>query len=197
MLSTIYTVAIAGISGSGDSAGFIDNMKVEQYMANNGAAPASFASSENKVRGNIRYKNLVEQLQIMGNMYLSNASAANATVDTTGGSFNFTLEVERGDETLITYDETANATPVTYGANTGNELLGANAIVRCVARALCESRPNYVYPVYDPTLTTAPANGTQSNTAVRIGSTTTTFNVASLSNSVTAAASSVTVTKIA
>jgi hypothetical protein len=186
MLSTYYRVSIAGISGTGDAAGFIDAKKVEYYMANGGAAPASLTTSTNKVRANVRFKDVVENLQLMGNVYVSNVVANAATVDTAPSDISFTLESERGDETLITPDEN---TPGAY-------LTGANAIVRCVARGLTESRLNYVYPVYNPTLTTAAQNGGTSNAAVRIGSGTITFNVAALSNSVSSAASSVTVTPL-
>ena len=188
MLSTFYTVSIAYIAGTGDNDGFIDNMKVEQYMAasNTGVAPASFTTSTNKVRANIRYKTIIEQLQLMGNMYDSEDVAVGATIDTPGTAFNFTLEVERGDEVLGTMDE----------LNPGVELMGANAIVRCIARSLMEYRNNYNYAVFNPTATTAPANGGTTTAIARQGATTLTFNVGPLTTNLSDGANAVTVTKL-
>lgn len=187
MLSTFYRVSINAISGTGDNAGFIDTKTVELYMANGGAAPSTLATSTNKVRANVRYKHVIEQLQLMGNFYVSNVVVTGGDVDTAPTSVAFTLEAERGDSILTTRDE----------ANTAIEINGANAIVRCVARGLCESRPNKVSPVYNPTKTTAAQNGSVSNAAARVGMATLTFNVGALANSVTTASSSVTVTKLA
>ncbi len=187
MLSTFYRVSIAAIAGSGDSAGFIDPKNVELYMANGGAAPTSLTTSTNKVRANVRYKNVIENVQLMGNMYVSNVVVTGGDVDTAPATVAFTLEAERGDSILTTRDD----------ANTAIELSGANAIVRCVARGLCEARINKVSPVYDPTKTTAAQNGSVSNAAARVGMATLTFNVGALANSVITASSSVTVTKLA
>jgi hypothetical protein len=190
MLSTFYSVAITQIAGTANAAGFVDNMKVEQYMANNGGvAPNDLPTSENKVRANIRYKNIVENLQLMGNVYISNTISAGADVNTPPTTFSFTLESERGDEYLFTPDETAN----------GVTLCGANAIARCVARGLIETRDNYVYPVYDPTLSLpqGPANSSHlANAFARVGSATTTFEIDGLAANVSVAASSITVTKL-
>lgn len=187
MLSTFYRVSIAAIAGTANSAGFIDPTTVEAYMAQNAAAqPASLTTSTNKVRANVRYKNVVEKLQEIGNMYVSNVVVTGATVDTAPSNVAFTLEVERGDDILTTRDD----------ANAAIEITGANAIVRAVARGLCEARVNKVSPVYDPTKTTAAQNGSVSNAAARVGSATLTFTVGALANSVTTASSSVTVTKL-
>lgn len=185
MLSTFYRVSIAGISGSGDAAGFIDNMKVEQYMAN-GSVPSTFTASTNKVRANIRYKNVIEKLQSMGNVYISNvvATAANANVGPT--TFSFTIETERGDEVLTTLDEN----------NTGTEISGAAAISRCVARGIVESRLNYVYAVYDPTATKSFNGPGAANAIARRGSVTTTFNVNAVTTSLSTAEAAITVTPL-
>ncbi len=194
MLSTFYSVSIAQITGTANAAGFVDNMKVEQYMANNGnIAPNDFPTSENKVRANIRYKNIVENLQLMGNVYLSNVVAAGADVNTPPTTFSFTLESERGDEYLFTPDETAN------GVANSTVLYGANAISRCVARGLIETHDNYVYPVYDPTQTlpSGPANFSNlAGATARVGSTTTTFEIDGLAPDVVTAGGYVTVNKL-
>jgi hypothetical protein len=187
VLSTFYRVSIAGITGSGDSAGFIDNKTVEQYMSNGGAAPATLTTSTNKVRANVRYKEVFENLQLMGNLYVSNVIVSGATVDTAPSSIAFTLEAERGDEILTTRDET----------NNGVEISGANAITRCIARGLMEARIGKVSPVYDPTVSTAPNGPGAANAIARAGSVTITFNVGALSNSISTAEATVSVTKLA
>ena len=186
-LSSFYTVSINYIAGTGDSDGFIDNLKVEQYMAqaNGATAPASLTTSTNKVRANIRHKTIMEQLQLMGNMYDHDDLAVGATIDTPGTAFNFVLEVERGDEVLATQDE----------LNPGVELYGANAVVRCIARSLMEGRANYNYAVFNPTPSTAPSNGGQTTAIARQGSTTITFNVGPLTTNLSDGANAVTVTK--
>lgn len=190
MLSTYYNVSIAQIAGTANAAGFVDRFTVEQYMANNGGvAPTDFPTSENKVRANIRYKNVVEQLQLMGNLYVSNIVANGGTVSAPPTTLSFTLESERGDEYVFTPDEN----------NAGTTLYGANAIARCVERGLIESRANYVYPVYDPTpsLPSGPANSSGlANAIARVGSTTTTFNIDGLGANVASVASYVSVSQI-
>ena len=186
MLSTFYRVSIDAISGSGDSAGFVDPKNVEHYMENGGDAPASLTTSTDKVRANVRYKNVIEQLQLMGNLYVSNVVVTGGDVDTAPSNVAFTLEAERGDSFLTTRDE----------ANTAVELTGANAITRCAARGLMETRQNYRYIVYDPTETTAAQNGSVSNAAARVGLRTMDFNVAALTNSTVTAEAAITVTRL-
>lgn len=190
MLSTFYRVSINAIAGSGDNAGFIDSKTVEMYMANNGVAPpvppTSLTTSTNKVRANTRYKNVLEKVQAMGAIYTSNVIVTGGTVDTAPSNVSFTLEVERGDSILTTRDD----------SNSAIEITGENAIKRCVARGLMVSNQNFVFPVYDPTKTTAAQNGSVSNAAARVGSTTLTFNVGALANSVSTAEAAVTVTRL-
>lgn len=190
MLSTFYRVSVNAIAGSGDNAGFIDSKTVEMYMANNGVSPtiqpASLTTSTNKTRANIRYKNVLEKLQYIGNMYTSNVVITGGSIDTPPTNVAFTLEIERGDSILTTRDD----------ANTAIEITGANAIVRAVARGLMVTNQNFVYPVYDPTKTTAAQNGSVSNAAARVGEATLTFNVGALTNSVVTAEAAVTVTRL-
>jgi hypothetical protein len=181
MISTYYRVEIAAIAGTANAAGFVDATRVETYMMNGGAAPASYTNSTNKERANVRYKLVLENVQTMGNMYVSNVIATGATVDTAPTKIGMTFEVERGDSILYTRDE---LTP-------GVELSGANAIIRCVARALCETKV-IRGEIYDPTLS-APLN---SNAYARAGSRLEMITVGALSNSVTTAGASVTVTKL-
>lgn len=168
MLSTFYTVTINGIGGSGDSAGFVDNKSVQQYMTS-GFTSNSLNDSINKSRANIRFKNIIENLQSMGNIYIPEV-VSNGGINTAPTAITLTLEVERGDEMLITQDE----------LNVGEYLYGTDAIARCVARGLMETRSDYTYSVYDPTMTTANINGVNSGSAVRHGVFVTTLNIGGL-----------------
>jgi len=187
MLSTFYTVTINQIAGSGDNAGFVDGTSVQQYMSMNGnTPPSSLTNSQNKTRANIRYKNVIENLQSMGNIYVPEYSTSGGDINNPPSSITFTLEVERGDEILITRDE----------LNSGAYLSGADAITRCVSRALMENRSNYTYSVFDPTLTPANINGVVGNSAIRHGTFVTTFNVGPLVSSLSDGANSCVVSKI-
>lgn len=168
MLSTFYTVAINRIAGSGDSAGFVDATSVQKYMVSN-VTSNSIVDSMNKTRANIRYKNIIETLQSMGNIYVPTVTSDGA-INSSPTVITLTLEVERGDDILITQDE----------LNAGEYLYGIDAIKRCVARGLMKTRNDYTYSVFDPTLTPANINGVIGNAAIRHGSFITTFNIARL-----------------
>jgi len=165
MLSTFYTVTINRIVGSGDSAGFVDSTPVQQYMVS-GLTPNTLVDSMNKTRANIRYKNIIENLQSMGNIYVPEVDS-DGGINSSPTAITLTLEIERGDDILTTQDE----------LNSGEYLYGIAAIKRCVARGLMETRSDYTYSVYDPTMTTANINGVNAGSAVRHGSFVTTFNI--------------------
>jgi len=166
MLSTFYTVTINRIAGSGDSAGFVDATSVQQYMLSN-VTPNTLVDSMNKTRANIRYKNIIENLQSMGNIYVPTVNSSGGGINSSPTAITMTLEVERGDDILITQDE----------LNSGEYLYGVAAIKRCIARGLMETRSDYTYAVYDPTMTTANINGVNAGSAVRHGVFITTLNI--------------------
>lgn len=185
MLSTSYRVEIAQITGAGDAAGFVDPTRVENYIVA-GAAAGTYAQHTDKERGNYRYKALIQAVQSMGNLYVSDVVLTGGSPAAAPTKVAFTLTAERGDGMLITADEN----------NAGQELTEADAIKRCLARALIQGRTNLMCDIYDPTSTTGPKNGTTSATAVRTGPRVTTINVAALANNLTTASAAITVTKL-
>lgn len=127
--SSIYTVQINYVAGGTNGDGFIDNQKVENYMANGAAMPnASVWTS--KVRGNIRYRMIIDSLDLIENCYLTNVAATGANAGVAATSITFWLEAERGDATLFTKDE----------LNPGQMLTGGAAIQRAVARAMTQTK---------------------------------------------------------
>lgn len=187
MLSTMYQVTITNsFSNANTAAGFIDSKRTETYMAE-GSTPATLAASINKERGNIRYRNVVEQLQTMANIYVTNTVANAATANSAATSFVMTLEVERGDDYLLTRDETAN---------NAVELSGAAAIKRCVARGLMVERLAERTEVVDPTASAGHRDGATANAIARVGSRIMDVDVGKLTNNLTTAETAITVTKL-
>jgi U3 small nucleolar RNA-associated protein 14 len=120
-MPSIYHVNIAQITGTANSAGFVDNTKIENYTTE----PQAKSDALNKERANIRFIKIVDGLQVMGNMDLVNVVATGANATTAPTAFEFDLSVDKGDSILFTKDET-----------TGAEITGAAAIKRVIARAL-------------------------------------------------------------
>lgn len=187
MINTYYTVSISLIGGAGTSDGFIDNTKMPKYMAN-GSVPTTATQSINKVRANHRFDNMVANLGLMSNCYLSSISATGANAIAQATTFAFTLESEHGDAPLVTPDEN----------NPGQTLSGTAAIKRCVARAITTSWADAA-EYYDPTSTTSQGTnngGSTTSTAVRFGSRCEPVTVGALANSLTTAEAAITVTKV-
>jgi hypothetical protein len=181
MLSSLYSVTIAGVNNPAPADGFIDYTTIEQYMAQ-GSIPATYAQTTAKERANIRFKFLQEQIQREANVYLTNFVAAGGSSTAAPSSFSFTAEVERGDSVLFTRDETANDA----------EMTGVAALTRWIARALIESRTT-VSHIYDPTKEPTPGNSTP---VARFGIRETTIDVAKLYLNLTTATAAITVTKL-
>lgn len=180
-MTTYYRVEIDAINEPTPSDGFIDHTKIETYMAA-GSVPSTFEKSMEKDRANERFLIVREQLHLIGNMYFSNIEAPDADADTPPTSFSFVIQVERGDESLATEDETS----------AGTWLTADDAIRRAVARALMVERTNN-NDIYDPTETTAPGNNlAYPRRAARILN----YMVGKLVDNLTDAEAAVTVTKI-
>lgn len=181
MISTLYSVTIAGVNNSAPGDGFIDVTTIEQYMAQ-GSIPATIEQTTAKERANIRFKFLREQLQMEANCYISNFVATGGSSTAAPSAITFTVEVERGDSVLFARDE----------SNPGAELTGIDALKRWIARALTESR-NTVSDIYDPTKTATPGNTVQ---AARFGIRQVPITVAKAYSNLTAATAAITVTKL-
>ncbi len=185
MASAFYTISINQIAGTANSAGFVDSNSVTFYMAN-GNTPSTNVKSMDKKRANIRYTYVLNQLESMSNMYVSNIVATGANADTAPSNFTFTAEFENGASTLVTNDE----------SNAGQFLTGTAAIKRCVARALTIPTRDVNAEIIGVEKTTAPANGGTANAAVRDGNMQRILTVGQLTNSIATAEAAVTVTAL-
>jgi hypothetical protein len=185
MLSTIYTVNINAISGPANSDGFLDVKTIPQYMAA-GSTPTNLNKSLTKERANVRVDNLVKQLQLVGNLYVTNMNTTGADANTDGTAFTCTVEVERGDSILTTPDE----------SNAGQTLSGAAAIKRFIARSLLVTQSDDYAEYYDPTATSALTANGSTVSAVRYGTKIGQVVTGKLANTIAEAEAVITVTKI-
>lgn len=181
MISTYYSVTIAGVNKAAPSDGFVDQNTIEQYMAE-GSEPATFDQTVAKERANVRFAFIQQQAQLEANVYFSNFQTPGGSATTAPTSFTFTAEIERGDSVLFTRDE----------LNGGAEIVGMPALVRWIARALCEARTT-VRDIYDPTQGTTPGN---SLPYARFGVREETITIGALYSNLTAAEASITVTAL-
>jgi hypothetical protein len=153
----VYTITITnGITGSTPNDGFVDNLRIEDYYGSAGLVTTpsglTLALCKAKVRANVRYREIINQLAIVSNCYVAekadivgtnttpNVVAAAATGKVEPTSFIFKIIVEHGDASLSTPDE----------LNAGQFLTSTNCIKRCVARALTNDMLRQE-PVFDPT----------------------------------------------
>lgn len=145
-MGTHFRVTISAAAGTAPADGFIDPTKLERYMAE-GGVPANLAASLAKERANLRYVRMIEQLQLIGNLYVTNIVATGADVNTAPTTLAFTVTVEHGADSLVIEDID----------NPGTTLTGANAIRTQIARSLTQTftRPS---DYYDPTATATPGN---------------------------------------
>lgn len=154
---TLYSITITnGNTNSAPQDGFVDNKRIEDYGLNLISTPVSLtlALSKAKRRGNLRYREIINQLSIVGNMYVvDNSFTSDATYHTEATSFAFQVIVEHGDASLTTPDE----------LNAGQFLTGAACITRCVARALINDMQRQT-DFFDPTNATSTPVGTTSVT---------------------------------
>jgi hypothetical protein len=158
---------------------------------NLGSYPSNFDNSLAKVRANVRYRELIDQVQLMANGFFCEIDAVGADVNTPPTSFEFTVFFER-DEFVQTPDETAP----------GTSLTGADAVTRCIARALLLDKFT-LREVYNPQETAANTNNGSVN-FVRNPTVVTLVEAAplvtptgNLANDLTTASAAVTVTQIA
>lgn len=185
MPMSLYRVTIDGSSAptTAPNDGFIDNIKTQDYMAQGAAAPTTLAQTTAKERGNIRFKFLQQQLQYDANVYVNETISTNGSAIAQPTSFVFTAVVERGDDVLFTRDELNNGAP----------LVGTDALVRWIARALVEARPSINCDLWDPTQTPTAGN---TMPAARYGEKVLTIEVEAIASNLTAATSMVSLVKL-
>lgn len=135
--------------------GFVDNTRVETYLASTYPAGFSYADSMAKRRANMRFKSITQQIGLMTNIAMIKIMAPGATSQSGPSSFSMVCQIERGDPALVTIDE----------LHPGITLFGAAALTRTVARGIMLTFSDNL-DVYDPTLVAARGNP---NLANRIG----------------------------
>jgi hypothetical protein len=185
-MQTIYQVTISPFEGS--TSGFIDNVKPWQYLEeieNAGdTVPEDFnlTLSLQKTTENLRWFFIEQNLALMANPYVLNVTAVGAAIDTPATSFTFEIYFER-DAAVTTVDADNNV----YN--------GADAVQYAIASILAIAQ-NFQTEIYDPTLTTAYQNGTQTASpgADRMDRRVEVVSVPALSTSAADALSNVTVT---
>jgi hypothetical protein len=145
-MPTNYRITIAKSEGAAPANGFIDNKRVEQYMAE-GSIPTNLAASTAKERANLRYRRMIEQIQLLGNIYVSDIVAADADANTAPTTFVFTATVEHDVAGLRVEDATD---PGTY-------LTGMDALERQISTALIAGF-SQITDTFDPTIARTPGN---------------------------------------
>lgn len=148
-MPTYYRVTITGAEAAAPRDGFVDHTTIEQYRAM-GQTVTSLANALAKERANIRYLKIVEFLQQLGNVRLTNLKADNddggpgtpvfATANAATPEYSFTAEFEHGDDAIFAEDFTEPGWTVT----------GINAIRQQIALALCFQHTVKSY-IVDPT----------------------------------------------
>lgn len=140
-MGLIYDVAITALAGAAPADGFIDHRSSYYYMDTAQDAPNSLANAKAKFRANRRYKNVLNAVQSLGNLYVLSTTTAGANADTAATSITIRFQVEHS-EVISTPDEN----------NVGTTLTGAAALKRAVARGMIVSNNNIRGEYYDPTL---------------------------------------------
>jgi hypothetical protein len=186
MPSTSYRAEIELLENGATGNGFIDNKKIEQYIAE-ASSPTDVDASIAKERANSRFLLLVTKLQYMANIYISNVVVTGADANTPPDVFAFTMTVEHGDGVLDTADE----------ENEGERLTGMDCLKRWIARSLITTENSDIREYYDPTVSSSlGVNGVATANAVRYGSTIGAIEVGKLANTITAAETAITITSL-
>jgi hypothetical protein len=155
---SIYSVTLTNsISTAAPSDGFVDSMRIEDYYASTSYAleglPSGFSLllSTAKRRGNLRYHEIIRQLELVQNVAIDPAAivATGANAKTEPTAFSFQLVSLQGDAAWMTRNELV--------ANT--YLTGIACIKRCIARALSLSFSRET-TIFDPTTATSAGNST-------------------------------------
>ena len=141
----VYSITITNSnSNSTPQDGFIDAKKIENYVTSLETTPMSLtlALCKAKRRGNVRYDEILRQIQLMANCYVTPLSvvATGASALLEASAFSFQIWAERGDGSLVTADE----------SNPGQFLTSIAAIKRCIARALTSDLFKQI-DIVDPT----------------------------------------------
>jgi len=142
----VYEITIvndnSGASPPAD--GFVNPEPITGYGLSFATTPASLtpALTTANRRGNLRYREILNQIQMVSNCYVLPSSITNnATAIIEATSLTFQVWLEHGESSMVTADE----------SNPGEVLTGTDAITRCIARAMSIDLSNRVVDIFDPT----------------------------------------------
>lgn len=200
MSASLYDIVITNANYSSDlsapSDGFIDYNTLENYGVSLETTPSglTFALSLAKRRANIRYGQLILQMNLITNSYiiLPTLSAPGATYKTSASSLSFQVMIEHGDTSLYTADE----------LNAGQFLTGTAALTRMLARGIMFTQTlNSVYGdpkinVFDPTSADTVGTPGSTTSVPRTGERINSFAVGPLSDNLTDAGAMVSITPV-
>jgi hypothetical protein len=103
-MKATYTVKITNPGATGDSAGFIDIKRIEQYGVNDSVDPTknvTLEQSMNKKRGNLRCNRILSSIMVMSNIQVLKIETKNASATSEGSEFNMTLAFDSEDSVFI------------------------------------------------------------------------------------------------
>lgn len=177
------------------SDGFVDPKSLTQYGVSLESTPTglTLALSEAKRRANIRWGEIILQMNLITNCYIEANSivASGGTYNTAPVSVSFQVIVEHGDASLYTADE----------LNAGSYLTGTAALTRMIARGLQYVQvPNGSFGdpianVFDPTSTTTYGTPGSTTSAPRTGERMMSLPVGALASNLTTAAGIISITQ--
>lgn len=191
----ILTNQNSGVDLAAPSDGFVDPNTLEQYGESLESTPSglTFALSEAKRRANIRWGQVILQMNLITNCYIEPNSivVSGGTYNAPPVSVSFQVIVEHGDSSLYTADE----------LNAGSYLTGTVALSRMICRGLqyvqtpSGSFGDPIANVFDPTSSDTFGTPGSTTSAPRTGERMIGLSVGSLASSLTAAAGIVSITQ--
>jgi hypothetical protein len=197
---SVYNVVItnpnSGADLSAPSDGFVDFNTLQNYNVSLETTPAglTYALAQAKRRANVRYNEIVLQMNLITNCYIvpNSLVATGATYKTPATSLSFQVVIEHGDATLYTADE----------LNVGQFLTGTAALTRMIARGLMYVQTinnDYADPkinVFDPTSANTFGTPGSTTSVPRTGERVASFAVGALTNNLTSAGSAISITPV-
>lgn len=183
MSSPTYHVVITPFLGLTETQqGFIDNTTIRQYGVVVGGG-VTMQHTTNKRRANTRWRRIIDAISLAANANISNIVAKGATNKTEATEFSFDVSFEKAELPAIWV---------------GEEIVNADAaLMELVARALVVSSNDRV-EVFDPTETQGfpKADGGFTDSTIRTGARWVQLDIGNLADTVTAAKTHITITKV-
>jgi len=191
----VITNAHSGSDQAAPSDGFVDFNSLAAYGESlESPSGLTYALALAKRRANIRYQEIVLQMNLITNVYISPASlvATGGSYNTPPSSLSFQMIVEHGDTSLYTADE----------LNAGSFLTGTAALTRMIARGLqyvqtpSGSFGDPIANVFDPTAADTFGTPGSTTSVPRTGERMVGLSVGALASNLTTAGALVNITEI-